>query len=313
MNSHTASAPGKVMLAGEYSVLFGGTALVAPIDRMAQAQFKPADKLAFFSKTTDRFVQNNEHPLWQSVVGTQKNFALAMDIGAYSLDTSAFFDESSKQKLGLGSSAAGVVALSKLLLKQRDQNKLLRDYALKAHEDFSEHLGSGADVLVSSWAEAIFFRRNNNNLVIHPIDLRALWPHLVFIHTKREQNTRDFVAQALAYAQQDNQALLAFTSSSNLLTAELARARHSQEAGETINELYALLKNFGERAGIDIISKEHQEIYFLARRYGGSAKPSGAGGGDLSIAVVPKEKEAFLEGIKTLGFATINLALHGSR
>jgi phosphomevalonate kinase len=43
------------------------------------------------------------------------------------------------------------------------------------------------------------------------------------------------------------------------------------------------------RAGIDWDTPEHARIAGLAERFGGAAKPSGAGGGDVAVALLPDD------------------------
>ena len=40
----------------------------------------------------------------------------------------------------------------------------------------------------------------------------------------------------------------------------------------------------GDAAGCEIVTRPHTALAALARRHGGAAKPSGAGGGDLGVA-----------------------------
>jgi len=40
----------------------------------------------------------------------------------------------------------------------------------------------------------------------------------------------------------------------------------------------------GDAAGCEIVTRPHTQLAALARRHGGAAKPSGAGGGDLGVA-----------------------------
>ena len=74
-----------------------------------------------------------------------------------------------------------------------------------------------------------------------------------------------------------------------------------------INNLYILLENLSSLCKLDIISTEHRTIHELALSLGGCAKPSGAGGGDLSIAWVPQaSRQNFLGELSRLGFKIIS-------
>ncbi|OGQ26302.1 MAG: hypothetical protein A2138_17410 [Deltaproteobacteria bacterium RBG_16_71_12] len=50
----------------------------------------------------------------------------------------------------------------------------------------------------------------------------------------------------------------------------------------------------GAAAGVDIVSEQHARIAAVAASLGGAAKPSGAGGGDIAVAFVPRARAAEL-------------------
>ena len=63
---------------------------------------------------------------------------------------------------------------------------------------------------------------------------------------------------------------------------------------EALREAFRLLCEMGEMAGIDYLTEGHRRIHELAELHGGSAKPSGAGGGDVAVALLPSAtREAF--------------------
>ena len=54
-----------------------------------------------------------------------------------------------------------------------------------------------------------------------------------------------------------------------------------------MSQAYSLLRAMAEQAGLAYDTPALSRIAELARRFGGAAKPSGAGGGDVAIALVP--------------------------
>ena len=56
-----------------------------------------------------------------------------------------------------------------------------------------------------------------------------------------------------------------------------------------VAEAYRRLVEMGAAAGVDYDTPEHAAIAALARAYGGAAKPSGAGGGDVAVALFADE------------------------
>lgn len=303
-----AAAPGKVIIAGEYSVLFGGTCIVVPIDRYAQACFKPHSRTEIHVRMEGDYFRSDEDPLWLALTKAASQYKLSFQPGIYAIDSNSFFECGTK--LGLGSSAAVTVALTKLLLQQQglDDLHLLHRLSHDAHQTFSQHRGSGADSAASSLGTSLSFRRINNIFSIEPIDLSPLWSELTFIFTGRSQNTRPLVQDALVYAESYPAAMQEFCASSDRLVKALSTPTELSHYIAIFAELAQLLKSFGEHAGIDIMSKEHQEINTIARSLEGSAKPSGAGGGDLSLALIPKAKRGeFSDLITRAGFSLVSL------
>src|SRR5580700_4132319 len=103
--------PAKVMIAGEYSVLFGGIAIVAAVGRFAKARFKPGLEMRFFSQQEANTLEQNDNPLWQAVKRAASNNNISLKSGDYWLNTKSFYHKPSGQKYGIGSSAAGMVSL----------------------------------------------------------------------------------------------------------------------------------------------------------------------------------------------------------
>src|SRR5262245_24525801 len=121
-----ASAPGKVVLTGEYAVLDGAPALVASVDRRARVMVRRAAGLsvsapqlgieaAALRETDEGFVAaaaEHEQALRvvTAVASAVARFAKhPLDNLALAIDTGPFFDGG--LKVGLGSSAAVAVAL----------------------------------------------------------------------------------------------------------------------------------------------------------------------------------------------------------
>ena len=50
------------------------------------------------------------------------------------------------------------------------------------------------------------------------------------------------------------------------------------------------MDRLGIAAGVQIVTKEHRCAMTLAEEIGGAAKPSGAGGGDIAVALFDSEE-----------------------
>ncbi|MCA1665466.1 MAG: hypothetical protein LC659_14575, partial [Myxococcales bacterium] len=69
------------------------------------------------------------------------------------------------------------------------------------------------------------------------------------------------------------------------------------------------MAGLGEAAGCEIVTRPHTQLAALARRHGGAAKPSGAGGGDLGVAftVGNDATQKLREDIRASGLTLLSL------
>ncbi|MEZ4465078.1 MAG: hypothetical protein R3F43_11425 [bacterium] len=105
------SAPGKVLLFGEYAVLDGGQALVAAVARRAHCTVEPAPGVEVIGEGVGRLAWPD--PSAEDLPFARALFALqAPPPGRYTLESTSFSERGGRMKLGLGSSAATTVALA---------------------------------------------------------------------------------------------------------------------------------------------------------------------------------------------------------
>lgn len=191
-----ASAPGKLVVLGEYAVLFGAPALVMAANRRAHVEFSPqsdADALCISAPDVHaepvRCSYSADGDLqWPSAAAAASATALHLVTGllcgllrsgwieaaalrgTLHLDTSAFFwtdTAGRRDKLGLGSSAALTVALAAAVLAATGLRLDRLDAAgrslwlqrlLQLHRDFQGGRGSGLDVAASLYGGCIDYR-----------------------------------------------------------------------------------------------------------------------------------------------------------
>jgi phosphomevalonate kinase len=72
-----------------------------------------------------------------------------------------------------------------------------------------------------------------------------------------------------------------------------------------------LLNDLSQRANFCYMTDAHAEIIAISRRYGGGAKPSGAGGGDIAVALIPDKsaRTAFVAACASQGLAEVPVGL----
>lgn len=308
MSFHRVNAPGKLMIAGEYAVLFGYSAIVVAVDKRAQCHFSSGESLDLRSNIQD-------HALFDSCFLACRQLGIEPLVGQYVLDTSSFFN--GDRKLGLGSSAAAIVALCKQIMTQRglfDTEVLLR-VSQRAHRIFSHRSGSGADIAASVCGGIISYQNLDREPRIDRVPDRALFDELLFIDTKRPQKTSSFVAQVMAFARENKKVMDRLCQRSEDIVDRLLALKNDQDSCMGLmEESFHLLKDLGQKASVDIVSQEHREIHALAYDCGGSAKPSGAGGGDIALALIPKARRAnFRSSMVRLGYDILPLHLCGEQ
>ncbi len=281
----TFSAPGKLFLIGEYAVLHGGTAVVAAVARRAAARFVPGAQ--------------PETPLIAEAVKAVREYAqangLSLPDGAPLVDSSALSQEG--QKLGLGSSAAALVAAMGALwdaLGRSDPDSLL-PLAVTAHQQAQGGRGSGGDVAAALLGGVIAYAGpGREGRAIRPLPavvpaelvvFRAGDPAATvqFLHAVERLAARDpaeHAALVRPIAEAATRFIAAYEAANGAALIDAVRAAH------------AALDALGSAADVPIVTPALQTAAALARGCGGAAKGSGAGGGDVGIGLFPSVEAA---------------------
>ena len=128
-----ATAPGKIVLSGEYAVLWDAPAVCMAIDRRARVEVLPSED-GQCHLVTPGFAGEERFRVLDAVTGGRR------PARRIELDTSAFRDEG--RKIGIGSSAALTVALAAALGNTVD----VLAPVFEAHAHLQGGAGSGVDV-----------------------------------------------------------------------------------------------------------------------------------------------------------------------
>jgi phosphomevalonate kinase len=331
MMEFTASAPGKLVLLGEYVVLEGAPALVLAVDRRAQARIETHDDPVCEVHAPDLGIRDAratidggvwhwlcdeatagklslvEH-VWQGLVRE----GLAPQAGqgfSLHLDTAGFFsaDGAVRAKLGLGSSAALTVALASVLATFAGHAEVLSDRTrwlrrlLHMHGGWQGGRGSGVDVAASVAGGLIRYQLAGSSR--EPTFTRLAWPmnnvHCLFVWSGQSVSTNDFL-QRLAQWRVSNAADYA-THMNELGTLSEAAfdALHREDAKSFIGltkEYASALQRFGHACGLEIYSPEQKRLAQMASDAGVSYKPCGAGGDFGVVFADDAERLATFEG-----------------
>jgi len=295
------SAPGKLMLVGEYAVLDGAEAIVTAVSR--RAYLRDADAPGA--------------PLPPEVAAARAaaERELGAVDGAVSLDVSELRGE--HHKLGLGSSAAGAACAAAWVFARHGLDSAapevrprVLEAAFAGHHSVAPQ-GSGADVAASVLGGFVRFRRLGDGIETHAL----AWPaqlQSVVVWTGEEARTSGMVARVRALGEAEPTryrrvmgalASCAEQTISAVIDADLAGVLEGFDA------YGAAMGALGEAAAIPINTGRIEQIRDLAREAGGAAKASGAGGGDVAVALFHngESAQAFRSGCRARGLEVLSV------
>lgn len=315
--SITATAPGKVVLTGEYAVLDGAPAVCMAINRRARAvvseiagnvsQVKApgfSDALAQFQMTQDRVEWLNGGAVFDIVAAVlQSGYTRSGSSLDITLDTRSFIDDDSGLKIGIGSSAALTVAFSAAVSGSAE----VRELARNAHKILQGASGSGLDIACSTRGGLIGFRVAGAEVT----DLK--WPQdLQFrlIWTGVAVSTVDKISQLMAHPDKPSRAAL--VSAAEAMAVTWAGGDASAII-ENLADYAKQLRTFGIDHELGIFDAGHDSLWRAARAANLVYKPCGAGGGDVGIVFGrdAPELDAFVAALPPQ-FSVIDCALDPS-
>ncbi|MEC7240984.1 MAG: hypothetical protein VXW32_07065 [Myxococcota bacterium] len=250
-------APGKLFVIGEYAVLEGGDAVVAAVNHGVRCRVMPGDGVRAPGGDT-RFVQ----PALQAVDAPPRLY-----------DFAAWNPLNFPHKVGLGSSAAACVAAvgAGLLAQGKQPAPSDLSIALQTHRAV-QGSGSGRDVMASFYGGLSRFSDGGRE-ELSPLPLSVL-------HSGQPAATGPRVEAYLRLAHR----------SDFLKEALVLLDGFDSDPVQALDAYGALVETMAQSAGFEYLTPAHRRIRQLARGFGGAAKPSGAGGGDIAVALIPHEE-----------------------
>ncbi len=269
--------PGKLFVVGEYAALDGGSAIVAAIDRGVKCRVQAGDRVQTPTGDT-RFVDAA-----LQAVGAPTRQYLFEDWNPVDLPG----------KPGFGGSAAAVVAAcaaGRAANLLRPDPTQLETIAIEVHRAV-QGSGSGLDVRASVRGGVHRFA-SGEAAPVAPPELSVIW-------SGASASTGPRVARYLALPPG---ARATFCTRSDDLTSDFV-----ERPVEVLEATRRLLLDMARQAGLTYETPSLARIAELARDHGGAAKPSGAGGGDVAVAVIPDPdaRQAFEARCNAEGFTPI--------
>lgn len=318
--SIVATAPGKVVLSGEYAVLDGAPAICMAINRRARATISHhGDSTSHvesmgYARERGEFESTDNGIRWHmgqesfTVIDTVWRAAnVGKGIGRdIHLNTTSFIDSTTYQKIGVGSSAAITVALTAAVKGCADV-ATIGMLAHQAHKELQGGVGSGVDVASSLYGGLIEYRVEGATVKALPwptgLSYRLIW-------TGTPASTQDKLMQLNAGVSKPSRV--------RLVGASEVMAGHWQ-SGDPVRVLDGYrdyceqLREFSSDHKLGIFDVGHNELWREAKGRNLTYKPCGAGGGDVGIVLGldDAELDAFGRALTT-NFKMLDCELSGA-
>jgi len=315
----TASAPGKVVLSGEYAVLDGAPAVCMAVSRRARVTIATSDQAYHsvtapgFSDSRGKFRVGNGEPLW---LDGSDDFGLLEHVWqaanpvvpgylAIELDTREFVDARSKSKFGIGSSAALTVALSAALCRFASTDLDATEIAFAAHRQLQRGLGSGVDVACGLLGGLVEYSMGGGP------GSQLTWPAgLAFglLWSGAPADTGTMLERLEQGQVRPSRAALSEAASR---IAKVWRAGSVQSILDEYNAYTVVLRDFSIDHKLGIFDAGHAGLVDAASTAGLMYKPCGAGGGDIGIVMADNESDiaSFVEQATKGNFRALDMSL----
>ena len=329
MTRIVASAPGKLVLLGEYAVLEGAPALVLAVDRRAHATLASLDDdcweiVSPTLRLRARLRLQDGEATWLDAASAElawvatllASFPAAGELPPQriGLDSDAFHLDhaGARAKLGLGSSAALAVALLGALHALAKAATPTLDEAIHAHRAIQHGRGSGIDVAASLTGGVSCFRLEGDAVHAAPAKLPdgLRWR---CVYSGRPASTGAMLETVAAWREREPAAFAHRHRELATISSRGIDAMAANDAAAFLSSLHdyaAALARLGEAASADIASREHRAIGSIAAGCGCVYKSCGAGGGDVGVtfAVEDVRLRTFAERVAQAGYRVIDLA-----
>lgn len=277
------SAPGNLLLCGEYAVLEeGGLGLGLAVEPRATLVFEPADRWEA------RFLFGDREWRWEGGEYPPLVAALAAEIGAlpparWVLDSRALHPPG--RKLGLGSSAAAcaLICAAYLVLMEdtRPTEARVASLAVRVHRRLQGGRGSGYDVFTSVFGGGGLFQ-GGAEPTWEPRDLPWLEQPCLWTSSS-PVSTPKAIEAFVKLRSRDSGLVAAYVAENNRLVSALARTRQLETALTLLGQLATLGREWGHRLGLTAEPPPDTPAAALVKALGA--------GGELFLVMQPREAD----------------------
>ncbi len=295
------TACGKVILLGEHAVVYGRTALAAPIPLAVEARIVDADDGV--QLLIPRWsVEQRIHPLSQHPTGLAGILAMLLqrlDLADRSMTIEIF--PHVPRAVGLGCSAALALSVTRALDNHFHlglSDECVNSFAFEC-EQAAHGNPSGVDNTVSALGRPIVFRREDDKHHVEEVTLLRSLPLVVGFSGHESLTARTVAAVATAWQNNKGRYDALFDQIGDLAIAGAEAIRNGalDELGEMMNLCHGYLN------ALQLSTRELEELVAISRRHGAAgAKLTGGGGGGAIVALCLDGTDSVAGGIKAAGY-----------
>ncbi|HLI17632.1 MAG TPA: hypothetical protein VKV22_05085 [Rhodanobacteraceae bacterium] len=324
----TASAPGKLVLLGEYAVLEGAPALVLAVNRRARVTLTTFDANAWEIVSPTLGLQArlqiqhgraewldapNDELAWVPIPLGQFPDVDRLPACRMELDSDTFYVDhlGARAKLGLGSSAALTVALLGALHAAAGLPAPTLDECIRTHRTIQGGRGSGIDIAASRAGGLSRFELSRRAPQCRRVEMPS-GLHWCCVYSGQPASTGAMLAVVAKWREREPTGFEHHMHELATISSRGVDAVAADNAAAFLSSLHdysSALARFGEAAGIDIATREHRALGAIAKDCGCVYKSCGAGGGDVGVtfAVEDRRLEGFSAQAVRAGFPVIGL------
>jgi mevalonate kinase len=285
MKNIKVSAPGKIHLLGEHSVVYGKPALLAAINKRVYVEIESRkDKeieIIIKNIQDDKLIEYVRHAIDVTVKFYKQSLSSGLNLSITSEVPIG---------CGVGSSAASAVAIAgavSLFLGQKFDKEKINDIALLI-ERYNHKNPSGGDNSTSCYGGFIWYRKETKDLkIIKPISFplsKNILKNFYILNTgKSKELTGEMVTMVKAFMDKNKKQSQKILNDQEFLTKNLLTAFHNNDEEEIIKTIKKGERNL-EKLGV--VSPHVKKIIRHVEKLGGAAKICGGGGRSKSTGIL---------------------------
>ncbi|MFQ6136465.1 MAG: mevalonate kinase [Candidatus Hydrothermarchaeales archaeon] len=331
----TVSAPGKVHLMGEHSVVYGEPAIIAAIGMRSQVKADKSEKVSVnsvnltekatwdldevrsFTVTLDDLWKNCfedgdftllDNELKETGLNPLK-IAIGRSLQLMEIPSGISIEIDSKIPMGagLGSSASLSVAIPKAISETYSKPLPKHEINEVAYEieKFNHGTPSGGDNSTCCYGGFVWFQKRSNDNIINPLkdEIPSELKNFVIAYVKEPEKTTGELVQMVRSLKPEIR--IPIIKRLGELTVDMRNALRDGDSEKIKKLMNSAQENL---AKLGISTKEIDQIYNEVKKIDGAAKISGAGGGGAMICYHDEPRE-LVDLISDLGHEALKTEL----